>query len=707
MTLRIRFILVFCLFVCFTYSTTAQTDKAVLEQADAYFSAGKYDKALVLFKRIAKENPTAMVWKYKQGICHFYLNDFQKALLFFSAYLKEKKIESKAYFYTARCLHFNEKYQEALELYKLYLKSVGQNDLMREDTKLLMRQCLTAMRSGLQLSAVIVPMSDSINSSRDEILALTNQRLPENLYFSSNRNGNFEIFYSQFNGNTWSKSLRETRRYNQAGQDKIAVAFADSGYQILLLDQDTLLIDNYDDSHGQSLAVPLDQIFLKDFKAAECYWVEDKMLILSLKKKDSNSGYDLYYSVPDSKGAWTYPEVVEGQLNSKFDERSPFLCADGKTIYFSSNRPESIGGYDIFKSEFDTKKMLWTLPQSLGKIINSAGDDIYFQFLNASNKALFSSVRPNGQGRLDLYTVYFRQNLNEMISNTDSVFTDYFLKEKEPDTQDPLVNNSVSIEENQITYDSASRSYITIPSFLYNDLDGSIESAFQYSYQSLLKAMLENKELKIIITGHGNLSAVEENGLFFTVQHADLLAQKLIGNGVEKDRILLRGCADQYNIARILDAAGQKDSLGYRVNNRLDFEFKNSVYSPLWLKTKRPAIGSDKQSVTAAEYDERLQGISYKLLIYKGVEPLSNDNIDQMPDLSCEKDPINPELRYFVGLTNNFEAILWIKETLDELHLKNIEPKAYLDGFPLKKEEIEIWKEKYPDLIQFLEYLNQ
>jgi hypothetical protein len=89
-------------------------------------------------------------------------------------------------------------------------------------------------------------------------------------------------------------------------------------------------------------------------------------------------------------------------LNSKFKEYTPFV--EGNVLYFSSNRPKGMGGFDIYMTRLDGSI---STPINLKAPMNSKGDDISFIINSETQKGYFSSNRSGGKGDDDIY--YFKQ----------------------------------------------------------------------------------------------------------------------------------------------------------------------------------------------------------------------------------------------------------------------------------------------------------
>lgn len=125
------------------------------------------------------------------------------------------------------------------------------------------------------------------------------------------------------------------------------------------------------------------------------------VIFLSMKAPDSKGNEDLYFSVKDATGSWTKPRNVGTTINTSGYEISPFLSADKKRLYFSSNGHGGEGDADIFYSErlYDSWET-WSVPVNLGSPLNSKKFDAYFSVYGDS-VAYFASNRDDKYA--DLY----------------------------------------------------------------------------------------------------------------------------------------------------------------------------------------------------------------------------------------------------------------------------------------------------------------
>ncbi|MBI3518914.1 MAG: PD40 domain-containing protein [Bacteroidetes bacterium] len=116
----------------------------------------------------------------------------------------------------------------------------------------------------------------------------------------------------------------------------------------------------------------------KEFKSL-LYLSPDKNTVLySSYGENEANGKDIYQLKKIANGKWAPVPLNIASINSPLDEEYPSLSKDGKTLYFSSKGYENMGGYDIFKSEWNESTQTWSAPVNLGSPINSPFDDIYF-----------------------------------------------------------------------------------------------------------------------------------------------------------------------------------------------------------------------------------------------------------------------------------------------------------------------------------------
>ena len=129
------------------------------------------------------------------------------------------------------------------------------------------------------------------------------------------------------------------------------------------------------------------------------------LLFYSSYGENGENGLDIYYRKWLSSGGWSEAKLLPENINSSYDEDFPFLNADGTTFYFCSKGHNSMGGYDIFRCNFESNSNDFGPISNLDYKINSTDDDILYIVDRSNENAIFSSKRSSEGGKIDVYDV--------------------------------------------------------------------------------------------------------------------------------------------------------------------------------------------------------------------------------------------------------------------------------------------------------------
>jgi len=140
---------------------------------------------------------------------------------------------------------------------------------------------------------------------------------------------------------------------------------------------------------------------------------DGKTLYFVSNRKGGYGGYDIWKSHLTDKG-WGEPENMGPNINTMYDEQSPFIHADDSTFYFCSNGWPGLGGKDLFVSRLG-KDGKWQKPENLGYPINSSGDENGLTLTATGAYAFFSSNNLNGFGGYDIYTFEMPQSIRPQL----------------------------------------------------------------------------------------------------------------------------------------------------------------------------------------------------------------------------------------------------------------------------------------------------
>jgi len=152
------------------------------------------------------------------------------------------------------------------------------------------------------------------------------------------------------------------------------------------------------DSFSFPEALQIDNFLIQSLQVNITSSRDQKTLILALPNGEGDM--DLYISERLLYMHYSEPVPITG-INTEFDEMTPFLSDDGKTLYFASNRPQSLGGTDIFyATSIDGSYRHWHQVSHFHPPLNSAFDEMYPTLTKNGNLCVFST---NRDGSFDMY----------------------------------------------------------------------------------------------------------------------------------------------------------------------------------------------------------------------------------------------------------------------------------------------------------------
>jgi tetratricopeptide (TPR) repeat protein len=366
------------------------------------------------------------------ALAKYHLNDLDEAEALLQQLLNHpKKSFRESLLYLGRIYHARNQFQEATKYYKSYLKSLNSNHSHRAMVRDAIRRC----SNGIQLQyqeglAFVENLGANINTKYDEFGIIFSPSNYNRLYFSSARPGSmggmrddngrpdnllgdyrYDMYSVLREGSNWLPT-KPLHYFLNSPDDEVVFGFNSSGgtlyyYKGKNLENGRIFVDTFRQNQqilsSDPFTGPVDAV--ASITAPQ--FLDSKTILFASRKPGGYGGFDLYQTSYLS-GQWTSPQNLGPDINSAYDEITPFLAPDRQTIYFSSNNSHSsIGGFDIYKSVYNSQRLQWSLPYNLGLSVNSAGDDTHFKLAKDGYTAYFSSNRKDGFGKRDLYVAYF------------------------------------------------------------------------------------------------------------------------------------------------------------------------------------------------------------------------------------------------------------------------------------------------------------
>lgn len=404
-----------------------------IEDAEEHFRYGNYIMAIPIYKSELNFEPKNTKIKYKLGIC--YLNtriNREEALKYLLECSADPKCDDEVYKHLGKASLLNNKPEEAIG----YLEKFKQlQPKQEEEANLYIQQCKNALAFMTQPNAVTFQnLGNEINTAepdyypfvnKDETFLVFTSRRKENVGGSKVEIDGYrssDIYFSQLKNGKWTPAKNAGRALNSPLDEQAVGLSADGKELYVYIDHidkfGDLYVSKLKESTGEFTKAKIyDPLINKKIETSGCM-NEDGSLLFFARRDKLNENSDLYICRKLPTGKWAIPQKLPDNVNSKYNEDFPFLSYDEQTLYFASDGPNSMGGYDIFKTSWNKIDNTFSTPENLGYPINSCDDDRNISVTQDNSLAYLSSFRPKGFGDLDVYRVKF--NSGEEVSR---VFT--------------------------------------------------------------------------------------------------------------------------------------------------------------------------------------------------------------------------------------------------------------------------------------------
>lgn len=425
------------LLLYFTPVSSQGKFSAKFNDANLLMDEKRFAQAFLLLNELLNDNPENCNLNYKAGLCIFESSGLKKnkALPYFEKAVKnvtgnydkyspfETRAPLESYYYLARTYHLAQKIDKALYYFVLFQNNIGRKHYLETETRRQILTCIVARE--LIANPVKIRMADSknINTAFSEygpVISLDKRKL----FFTSKklRSDSSNALFNDESDERNFEDVYVSENVNGQWQQPSLLPFClpDENEHALAISPDGNILYVSKDNEGFGKDIFKSQLIGGQWSAFAPYTLninskfnetgfsvsaDNSTIYFASDRKGGLGGMDIYF-VKKSGAEWEDPQNMGPAINTSSDEINPFIHPDGKTLYFSSNGNNSMGGFDVFYSTFENN-VSWTMPQNVGYPVNSTGDDYYLQVTADGKSAYLSSSSPalGSDGDLNIYAL--------------------------------------------------------------------------------------------------------------------------------------------------------------------------------------------------------------------------------------------------------------------------------------------------------------
>lgn len=418
-----------CFFVAlsFTISSYTQNNNNLQDsflEAEYFFLAEDYTDALTYYLQLYEKMPDNYNLAYRIGVCYLnisgkknlsvdYLETASKNM---SAKHKEGAISQTAAPYDAlfalgKAYLIDHRFDNAKEAFLKYSETLSPDDA--ENINFIKHEIEVCDNAKILIAKPVSFTEENVgelfNDEKSNYYPLISADGKSLAYMVSLKFYD-AVMFSQLIDEKWSAPINITPDLQTDGDFYISCLSAE-GKLLFLSKDDNYNSDIYTSSFNGIVWTP---IYKLNKNVNTKYWEshgdiseDGTKLVFASDRPEGFGGLDLYIS-SKVNGDWGPAVNIGPEINTRFNEDRSFLVNNGKTLFFSSQGHNNIGGYDIFRSDLQ-KDGKWSTPVNLGYPVNTTDDDIFFMPVDGGRSGYYSKYKESGGfGNEDIYKITFK-----------------------------------------------------------------------------------------------------------------------------------------------------------------------------------------------------------------------------------------------------------------------------------------------------------
>jgi len=485
------FVLMTCISITFAQEPSSLNEdfnfRSEYKKVVTLFEEENYKDAIFPLKELQKQQMDNDNVRYLIGFCYLETHiDKAKSIPYFEDILsrednlvigwdyinhREKKAPLNVIKYLGEAYHFDYQFDKAIENYEEY-KSFLNSDFNEEIAEINKKIEVSKFAKQLVDNPVdinVKNLGEKINSKYPDYAPVVTADEQE-IFFTTRRkgvkgkqniDGKFfeDIYTSKKAGDSWVNALPISDSINTDKHEATMSISADGQEMLLYKNEENgggIYLSELSGSDWSTPSKIGSDINSDAWESHANFSADRRLIYFTSERKGGKGGRDIFFAkrAPTDKN-WALSQTTGLELiNTKYDEESPFLHPDGKTLYFSSKGHQTMGGFDIFVSTFDDSLKRWSKPENIGYPINTTGDDVFYIPSTDGKRAYFSSERESGFGGQDIYVMSFTNAKEKNLTVYKGLVKDYagdipsnlMISVKDPKTKELLGRYKPNVE---------------------------------------------------------------------------------------------------------------------------------------------------------------------------------------------------------------------------------------------------------------------
>ena len=393
----------------------------IFYDAESWILYEDYKEALPLYLALLRVNPRNSNIKYRVGQC--YINtpgEKEKAMPFLEDAVKninpdykkgkfnENGAPPEALFYLANAYLINNRLDKAIETFSLFSNNLDPKIYDTAVVRLQIQSCLNA--KGLINKPLYIKESNlgnQINRESSELNPVISDDESILVFTRSYPFYDALLYSTKTEDGGWSVPINMNELL-KVDNYFYPTSLSHDGKELYLyssVDYDGIIYSTrFENGTWTPIEKLNDNINTKFWESHATISHDNKKLYFTSNRKGTYGGLDIYVSNRDSTGRWGTAHNLGPVINTPYNEESPFLSQDDRTLYFSSRGHFGMGGYDFFYSTLLADDV-WSVPMNAGYPMNTTDDDVFYKPLNDGYEGYVAKYNPEGYGKQDLYKI--------------------------------------------------------------------------------------------------------------------------------------------------------------------------------------------------------------------------------------------------------------------------------------------------------------